>query len=123
MDRLRATHVREHLRRLVHRGDAVAVRDQLSRDPAGAAAELEDGRTARQDGRYDLALASPGQERVQLHRAPVGRRRHARATTSMRRCSCESGSPSRPYAAASEKPAARSQSRSSVNVNMRMKIE
>src|SRR6266511_3390164 len=63
----------EHLGRIVHCRHGMAEGDEGARDPAGAAAELEDGRARRDDGMDELGLAHGGQELVELGRAAVGR--------------------------------------------------
>jgi hypothetical protein len=63
--------VREHLCRVVDRGDHVAARCELVRDAAGAAAELEDGRAWRDDRSNEVRLARFGELAVDLDGAPV----------------------------------------------------
>jgi len=73
MDELGAADPRKHLGRLVDRSDPKAEREQLARDPARAAAELEHLRARSRDPRDEVTLAPPGKQRVQLDRAAVRR--------------------------------------------------
>ena len=61
--RLRAPNVLEHLRRLVDSRDTEAARDELVRDAAGAAAELEDACAAGSAAAISSASAAPGSAR------------------------------------------------------------
>jgi hypothetical protein len=77
-NRLGAANVREHLGRLVDRGHAKAEPDELPRDPAGAAAELQHRGPCGKHRRDDLALAQLGQPHVDPHWAAVRRGSHSR---------------------------------------------